>query len=94
MADANAIDQPATATATPTTTCVLPSAFTASGNAIACEAIAAKLSEVTRIAESLDAILSELQEALDEAHADSAAVDAIATKTAAGNGSIDVSTPH
>lgn len=92
MADANAIDQPSAVTVT---TCVLPSAFTASGNAIACEAIAAKLTEVTRIAESLDSILSELQVALDEAHADSAhpAEPAAPTKSAQGTGSIDVSTP-
>lgn len=92
MADANAIDKPSTVTTT--TTCVLPSAFTASGNAIACEAIAAKLTEVTRIAESLDAILSELQEALDEAHADNATAETVATKSnGAVNGSIDVRTP-
>lgn len=63
MADSNLVDKPSS-------TCVLPSAFTASSNAIACDAIAAKLTEVTKIAESLDSILRELQETLDEARAD------------------------
>lgn len=45
---------------------LLPSAFAVSSNAIACEAITAKLNEVSKIAESLDSILKELQDTLDE----------------------------
>lgn len=87
MADAPWTDQPSM-TPTTTTTCVLPSAFTASGNAIACQAIGAKLTEVTNIAESLDSILRELQLALDEATADRVA--AVGDEPAKPN-SIDVS---
>lgn len=66
MADSSGV----TDNGTTATTTVLPSAFTASSNGIACDAIAAKLTEVTKIAESLDSILRELQDGLDEARAD------------------------
>lgn len=45
---------------------LVPSAFAVSSNGIACEAITVKLTEVSKIAESLDIILKELQETLDE----------------------------
>lgn len=75
MADANSVDKPSS-------TCVLPSAFTASSNAIACDAIAAKLTEVTKIAESLDSILCELQDTLDEARADISSEPAVSRPVA------------
>lgn len=45
--------------------------MSSSSNGIACDAITTKLTEVTKIAESLDAILKELQDCLDEEEATS-----------------------
>lgn len=71
---------------------LVPSAFTASSNSIACEAITSKLTEVSKIAESLDFILRDLQEALDEEQASLESVDGQKHgRGMNGNGSFDVS---
>lgn len=69
---------------------LLPSAFAVSSNLIACEAITAKLTEVSKIAESLDSILKELQETLDEEQ-DSLETNSETLKTGQTNGNLDVS---
>lgn len=74
-------------TSTPKT--LLPSAFAVSSNGIACEAITAKLTEVSRIAESLDVILKELQETLDGEQDSLDATDAF--KNGQSNGTLEVS---
>lgn len=68
---------------------LLPSAFAASSNGIACEAITAKLTEVSKIAESLDSILKELQETLDEERDSLEAAEQ--HKNGQTNGNLDVS---